>query len=279
MVAALVLSALSAPAAFGQSLFSRGGDRPVTIRAENGIEWIRDARKYVARGNATASRDGATIRADVLTAYYRDKKADKGQEIYRVDATGRVRINANEQEAVGDNAVYDIRQAVFVLKGKNLRFRSKQGVLTARDSLEYWERKRLAVARGNAVIVQGDQRMRADVMTAHIEDKARSKAAGPAGNAAKAGDAKTGGAIDGSRIRQIDAFGNVHVTLRKGVVRGDSAVYEPAKGLATICGNVRITSGKNQLNGQCAKVNLKSGIYRLTGRAAGLVIPKQKRKP
>jgi lipopolysaccharide export system protein LptA len=273
LLAITMLATAPAPA---QNLFSQGGNQPVTIRADNGIEWIRDQRKYVARGNATASRDNATIKADLLTAYYREKSTGKGQEIFRVDATGNVRITANEQEAVGDKAVYDIDQAVFVLKGKKLQFRSKQGLLTARDSLEYWEVKRLAVARGDAVVVRDAQRLSADVMTAHIEDQAPANSAKPETAPKKGGDKDPFG---GSRIRQIDAFGNVHVSLRKGIVRGDTAVYEPAKGIATICGSVSITSGKNQLKGQCADVNLKTGIYRLKGRATGLVMPTRKKKP
>ena len=275
----MAIAMLAATAAPAQNLFSQGGNQPVTIRADNGIEWIRDERKYVARGNATASRDNATIKADLLTAYYREKSTGKGQEIFRVDATGNVRITANEQEAVGDKAVYDIDQAVFVLKGKNLQFRSKQGVLTARDSLEYWEAKRLAVARGNAVVVRDAQRITADVMTAHIEDPATAKSAKPAKPKTVTKKGKEKDPFGGSRIRQIDAFGNVHVSLRKGIVRGDTAVYEPAKGIATICGSVSITSGKNQLKGKCADVNLKTGIYRLKGRATGLVMPTRKKKP
>ena len=138
IAALMVITVLTAAAARAQNLFSQGGNQPVTIRADNGIEWIRDQRKYIARGNATATRDNAAIKADLLTAYYREKTVGKGQEIFRVEAIGNVKITANEQEAVGDKAVYDIDQALFVLKGKNLHFRSKQGILTARDSLEYW---------------------------------------------------------------------------------------------------------------------------------------------
>jgi len=283
IAALMVITVLTTTAARAQNLFSRGGNQPVTIRADNGIEWIRDQRKYIARGNATAARDNATIKADLLTAYYREKATGKGQEIFRVEAIGNVKITANEQEAVGDKAVYDIDQALFVLKGKNLHFRSKQGILTARDSLEYWEGKRLAVARGDAVVVRDDQRIRADVMTAHIEDQAPSKSTKPAKTKTPTKKAmkteKAEDPFEGSRIRQIDAFGNVHVSMSKGIVRGDTAVYEPAKGIATICGSVSITSGKNQLNGQCADVNLKTGIYRMKGRASGLVMPTRKTKP
>jgi len=275
--AAFALAALTLlqPAASAQGLVSRSGDAPVTIQAEQGIEWDRDGHKYVARGNAVATRNQATVRADVLTAYYRDKPGkksgdkpgDTGQDIFRVDATGNVRITSNDQTAFGDIGVYTVDQAVFVLKGKKLRFLSKQGILTARDSLEYWETKRLAVARGDAVLVKEDQRLHADILTAHLAERDPS-----AGNAR----AKTDDVTGKSDVRQVDAFGNVHISLRNAIVKGDRGVYIPRTGIATVCGNVRITSGKNQLNGECAEVNLNTSIYRLTGRAQGLVIPKRK---
>lgn len=257
-----------APAA-AQGLLTKGGDDAVTINADDGIEWIRDERKYTARGNARATRSGASIRADLLTAFYRDKPGEGGQDIFRVDADGNVRITADGQEALGDKGVYYVDRAVFVLVGEDLRLESDQGTLTARDSLEYWEERRLAVARGDATVVQADQRLRADVLTAHLAaDGAQPERA----EAAPAPD--SGNLPDGaSGIEKIDAFGNVHISLENAIVRGDNGVYVPSRGVATICGNVRVTSGNNQLNGKCAEVNLKTGIYRLTGRAKGLVQP------
>jgi lipopolysaccharide export system protein LptA len=267
-------------AARAQGLLSQGGDLPVTINADQGIEWLRDERKYVARGNATATRNNASIKADKLTAFYRDGTGDSGQEIFRVDADGNVRINADDQQALGDKAVYYVDKAVFVLVGKNLRLLSKQGTLTARDSLEYWEKRGLAVARGDAVVVQQDQRIRADVLTAHVGDQESAPAkpaAAPKGAKRKAAAPGAGKVPeDDGQIRQVDAFGNVHISLQNAIVRGDTGVYVPANGVATICGNVRITSGNNQLNGKCAEVNLNTGIYRLTGRAKGLVQPEKK---
>ncbi len=278
--------ALLAPAGAGaQGLMSQGGNEPVTINADEGIEWLREEKKYIARGNATATRNNAAIKADLLTAFYRDKTAESGQEIFRVDADGNVRITADGNQALGDKAVYYVDKAVFVLVGKKLRLLSTQGTLTARDSLEYWETRKLAVARGDATVVQQDQRIRADVLTAHVVEQgaAPAKAADAAGTAKSKktkGKAKTPEAEslpqDSGQIRQVDAFGNVHISLQSAIVRGDTGVYTPANGVATICGNVRITSGNNQLNGKCAEVNLKTGIYRLTGRAKGLVQPEKK---
>ena len=57
-LAALVLVCGLAAMAQAQSVFTQGGDKPVEIEADNGIEWQRDAKAYVARGNARARRDG-----------------------------------------------------------------------------------------------------------------------------------------------------------------------------------------------------------------------------
>lgn len=286
--ATAVAALMATQGAVAQGLLSKGGDSPVTINADNGIEWVRDEKKYIARGNASANRNNATVNADTLTAFYREKKDGKGQEIFRVDADGNVKISTDDQQAVGDKAVYHVDKSVFVLVGKNLKLTSNQGILTARDSLEYWEEKRLAVARGDAVVVQDGQRVRADVMTAHIDEPADSKASKSAPKKKKAKPAKSkkkksaGGDLGfgggDSQIRQVDAFGNVHISLQKAIVRGDTGVYVPSRGVATLCGNVRITSGKNQLNGKCAEVNLRTGIYKLTGRAKGLVQPRREQK-
>ncbi len=288
ILAAASVVVMTSQLALAQGLLSKGGDSPVTINADNGIEWVRDEKKYIARGNASANRNNATVNADTLTAFYREKKEGGGQEIFRVDADGNVKISTDEQQAVGDKAVYHVDKAVFVLVGKNLKLTSSQGVLTARDSLEYWEEKRLAVARGDAVVVQDGQRVRADVMTAHMESAADStaskpkpkqrKAKKPTSTAKKSPGADLGFGGGDSQIRQVDAFGNVHISLQKAIVRGDTGVYVPSRGVATLCGNVRITSGKNQLNGKCAEVNLRTGIYKLTGRAKGLVQPRREQQ-
>lgn len=283
---------MTAPGALAQGLLSKGGDAPVTINADNGIEWVRDEKKYIARGNASANRNDATVNADTLTAFYREKQDGGGQEIFRVDADGNVKISTDAQQAVGDKAVYHVDKAVFVLVGKNLKLTSSQGVLTARDSLEYWEEKRLAVARGDAVVVQDGQRVRADVMTAHMDatadstagktkpqkKKAKTNPKKPKASAEKSAGGDLGFGGGDSQIRQVDAFGNVHISLQKAIVRGDTGVYVPSRGVATLCGNVRITSGKNQLNGKCAEVNLRTGIYKLTGRAKGLVQPRREQQ-
>ena len=227
-------------------------DDTIEIEAEDGIEWIRDAKTYVARGNARASRGGLEVLADTLTAHYRVQADGDDQKIFRVDADGNVRIVSASERAFGDKAVYHMDEAVVVLLGKALRLETTDAVITARDSLEYWQVRQLAVARGDAVIRQGENRLKADVLSAHF-----------ATNAA------------GSQsVEQVDAFGEVHISTPTEIARGDEGVYILGNGIATLCGNVRITRGDSQLNGECAEVNLNTGISRLlggAGRVKGLI--------
>lgn len=56
-------------------------------------------------------------------------------------------------------------------------------------------------------------------------------------------------------------YGNVEIRAPTEVVRGERGVYDPIGGMARILGNVRITRGENQLNGQEAIVNLQTAWH------------------
>ena len=153
--------------------------------ADSGIEWRQDAQEYIARGNAVAKRGTSEIHADTLTAHYRPSKtknADGGNEIYRLDADGHVVIKGETQTVVGDQAVYDVDQQIAVVTGKALKLTTEKDTVTARDSLEWYDQQQIAVARGDAVAVQEEKRVRADVLTAHMtKDKTKPvDAKGPA---------------------------------------------------------------------------------------------------
>ena len=196
--------------------------------------------------------------------------------VYNVDIgvltlTGKVRMTSPAQNttAYGDEAVYDTRQAVMVLTGKDLRFDSPQTKITARDSLEYYDQKNMAVARGEAVAIQADKRVRADVLTAHLQNTRGAQAKTPQTPAAKraaAGKPAPGAAAaptGAGGIERIDAFGDVFMSSTASIARGEKGVYTVSTGLAVLTGGVKITRGDNQLNGDMAEVNLNTGISRI----------------
>ena len=286
------------PAAAQNLDLTQGG--PIEITSEDGIEWRQQEQVVIARGAARAVREGVTVDADRLIARYRPRGGAaaapaapqpgsatspvSGSEIWRLEAEGRVRITSETERAFGERAVYDLDQAVMVLSGQGLALEMPDQRITARDSLEYWPQRRMAVARGGAVVVTSDnRRITADTLVAHFaepppagQEPAR-PAAPPPASAPRPGGLP--GASDNSRIERVEAFGTVEIRTEEEVVRGDRGAYSPQTGLARLAGSVRITRGDNQLNGQEAIVDMRSGVSRLVSapgqRVQGLIVPDQ----
>jgi lipopolysaccharide export system protein LptA len=272
-------------------------DKPVNIEAENGIEWQQNNKIYIARGNAKAIRGDDTVTADTLYAHYRDAQQppasataaspqlrsnppggtqspfDNGStQIYRIEADGHVVFGTPTQTAYGDHAVYDVDQALLVVTGKNLKIVTPQDVVTARDSLEWYDQKQIGVARGDAIAVrQGPEHksIRGDVLTAEVTKPPNQP----------------------SKISKVDAQGHVILVSEDQIAHSDSGVYNLDTGIATLSGHVTLTRGENELRGQYAVVDTNTNVARLlaappsaqmTGarpRVEGLLIPHKQDEP
>ncbi|MCZ6885297.1 MAG: hypothetical protein O7E53_02905 [Alphaproteobacteria bacterium] len=243
--------------------------KPIEVTANEGIEWHQKQKRYIARGKAKAIQGNTTVHGNTLIAYYDDSK-EKGSEIYRIDAIGDVKIVSPTETAYGDKGVYDVRNGVLVLTGRNLKLVTKNEIVTARDSLEYYEKKSMAVARGNAKMrlrnpaKGGERTIRADVLTTRFNPPGTK-----AGKGKSKGKRKTKSGGEQKRMERMDAFGNVVITRPGEIALGERGVYLPNKEIAELWGNVRITRGKNQLNGERAIVNFKTGISRLIAGKPG----------
>lgn len=216
---------------------------PVEITAQDGLEWRQKEKALIAEGSVVLTRGAMKLRADTVSAYYRDRADSDQQEVYRVDASGDVRIASDGTTGYGDSAAYDLDQSVFVLSGAKPRLEATNLTVTAAQNLEYWEKKKLAIARGGAKAESGNRKITADVLSAYVE---------PSG----AGSTK---------LRRVEAIGSVVITTPDDMAKGKEAVYEAASGLATLCGDVEIRHGTNVLRGNCAEVNLNTGVSRLIG--------------
>ena len=265
----------SGATAQGLSLGNVSEDRPIEISADGGIEWQQDAQIYIARGNAKAKRGTTEVYADTLTAHYRPSKGTGGEtEIYRLNADGHVTIKGERQTVVGDQAVYDVDQQIGIVTGKTLKMTTATDVVTARDSLEWYDQKQVAVARGDAVAVRDTKRIRADVLTAHMTKEKPQPAAGkpekPATTMAKPRNSATplGNTDEGSKISRVDAQGNVLVSTETDVGQGDFGVYNADSGIATLLGNVTVTRGPNAIRGQYAVMDLNNNISRMMAAPA-----------
>jgi lipopolysaccharide export system protein LptA len=271
----------------GLGLGQQQDSRPTEIEADQGVEWRQNEQVYIARGNARVTRGNNTVYADTLTAYYRpvhpaaaaaggaakpaapaggESPTGGSTEIYRVLADGHVRVTTPTQTVYGDHGVYDLDTAIVVMTGKDLKLVTPRDVVTARDSLEWYDHQQLAVARGDAVAIQEAKRVKADVLMAQV---------------VKPDDGP-------SRISRVDAQGHVFVSTPTDIARGDTGVYNVDTGIATLAKNVTITRGDNELRGQYGVVDLNKNVSRLlpgppnavagTGpsRVEGLLVPRQR---
>jgi lipopolysaccharide export system protein LptA len=207
-----------------------------------------------------------------------------GNEVYRLEAEDHVRIFTPTDFAQGDHAIYDIDQAVLLMTGHNLKLTTPQDLMTARDSMEYWSQRHIAVGRGNAVVVTNDgRRIAADVLVGYTTDPneapsgAQPSAPKPAAPTPAASGPPADPLLAAGKLKRVEAFGNVEVRTQTDIVYGDRGVYVPDTGMARVVGHVRITRGQNQLNGPAADVNMKTGIAHMISdpgqRVQGLIMP------
>ncbi|MDK9719900.1 MAG: hypothetical protein OEL53_01810 [Rhodospirillales bacterium] len=239
----VALTGLAGPLlAAGLDFTGNGPEGAIDITSDQGIEWLQREQKFIAKGNARAIRNNVTVHADELIAHYRDRKEGGGTEIWKLEALGHVRILSADTKVFGDSAVYDIDNVLLVVRGQPVaKLMTATDTVTASDSLEYWEAKRLAVARGDASVLHEDKRLKADTITADLREDKQGKL----------------------EIKQANAFGNVLVRTATDVATGDKGIYYTESQIATLTGNVKITRDKNQLNGGYAEVNMATGISKL----------------
>jgi lipopolysaccharide export system protein LptA len=248
LLAAAVAVLMPGPrAALAQSVgIERSSKEPVTIEADEGIEWHQQEKVYLARGNARAMRGDVTVRAQTLTAHYREIGNGK-TEVYEVVADGGVLITTPREKITGDTGVYDVERGVFRLTGKSLLIETPEERVTARDKIEYFSNEKKAVLEGNATVVKDNRTVRSDTMTARFAEDDKGKMA----------------------LSRADIIGNVVITTPTEVARANSGIYDAGTGIATLTGAVKLTRGDNQLNGEFAEVNLKTGVSRLLASPAG----------
>ncbi len=246
---------LGAPAATAQTggLPFRDGSGPIEIAVDGSVEWQQKERIFVARGNARARQGEVTLRAETITAHYRTGK-DGGTEIWRIDAEGAVRIASTDQVATGRKGTYDVDKQLLVLTGKP-RFTSGTDRISASGSLEYSQVRNRAVARGNAVAMREDRTVEAETLTATFEPDEK----------------------ESDKLKRLVAVGRVVFRSPNEVFHADRADFDVAAERLKLEGSVRISQGGNELRGQSAELDLKTGTSRMRGGRGGvqgLFVPK-----
>jgi len=243
-VAAGVVLALSTLLAAAPAM-AQSGD-PMTVEADDLLEWNQTKGIYTATGNAVAVQGARTIRGDILVATY-DPDSET-QDIESVTATGNVSFKDEETDASGSKLIYKIAERDYKVDGPKARVSGTRGTITADRTiiLETAEDEtQTMTARGDAVYRDSTGRVFAGNLLVALFDK------------------------EGS-LQTIDAEGDVVVTTEAGrKANGDSATYDALSEQATLTGNVVIIDGASQMRGGRAEVDFKSGNSRMLSAGKG----------
>lgn len=132
---------------------------------------------------------------------------------------------------------------------------SKGPIDITADELEVQNKACVSTWKGKAEALQGEARLRADLIRAHFETK-------------------TGSCGD---LIRMDAEGNVYyVTSKSQRVRGDVGVYDAQNETVTLTGDVVAVQDQNVLRGTRMVFNTQTGEGRMVGNATG---PNAKSRP
>lgn len=227
---------------------------PMTVEADDLLEWNQTEGVYTATGNAVAIQGARTIRGDVLVATY-DPESET-QDIETVTATGNVSFKDEESDASGGKLIYRIGARDYRVDGPKARVSGARGTITADrtiilDTAE--DETQTMTARGGAVYRDSTGRVFAGNLLVALFDK------------------------DGS-LKTIDAEGKVTVTTEAGrKATGDAATYDALSEQATLTGDVVIIDGASKMVGGRAEVDFKSGNSRMLsagdgGRVSGVLV-------
>lgn len=170
----------------------------------------------------------------------------------------------------GFSVVLALGLAAGAAHAQQLGPNAKGPVDIAADELEVQNKACISTWRGNAEALQGEARLRADVLKAFFEPKPG--ASGATGTGA-CGD-----------LLKMEAQGSVfYVTAKDQRVRGDAATYDAANDTVTMTGDVVAVQGQNVLRGTRMVFNTQTGEGKLVGAAGarprGVFYPSSKDKP
>ena len=120
---------------------------------------------------------------------------------------------------------------------------SRQPIEITADNLEVHRDQSLAIFRGNVVAVQGELRLRAQVLKVHY----REDEGGP----------------EGAAISRIDVEGDVFVSSPTETAEGEWGVYDVEARMIYLNGSVVLTQGDNVIRGDRLVLNLETGMSRI----------------
>ena len=249
-LAALILSStsLSPSPVFAEAVNKTpaGNTSPITIEAEEFLEWNQNEGTYTAKGEAFVQQSETSISAAHIIARY--NTSSETRSINHFIATGDVTYVEGENTARGDKLDYDLTANLYFLTGENASVEGPRGKMTATESITYdaaEDANRKVTATGKARYKSDDGRMVfGDKVIAYI-------------------------AADGT-LKTVSAFDNTKVITTNGTeATADKLTYVASTALANLDGNVEIIDNENIMRGDKANIDFDREISRIISSPGG----------
>ena len=211
------------------------------VFADKQVELHQNEKKLVAVGNAVAKKDGNTINADTLTAFYDEDK--NGKTTFKtLHAQGNVKAFAQNSKAFGDTMDYDLSKEEVTLTGKPAKIVNQNGdIITAEDKIIYYTKEAKATAYGNVTAYNKQNKVQSDEMISYFEKDKQ-------GNLA---------------MNKVNIAGNVKITTPQATATSKRGIYLPKEGKVKLYEDVVINQDGSILRGNYAETDLNTGISRM----------------
>jgi lipopolysaccharide export system protein LptA len=211
------LTALTHPS--NAERFLPSGDSSISLDAADSVEWDQKKRTCVAAGKAVVSRGDLILKANKISANYRDGK-DKKIEIYQIIAEGNIEIKNKDGRATSNLAKINTDNGSIILSGKNTSYWNKDIKLIAHKEIEYHLNEQRAFARGGVEISTANEVIKAEEVVYDLEQQF------------------------------AEVFGNIRITRGNNVLLGAMASFDFKSGISRISGsNTKNPSSSGRVRG------------------------------
>ena len=232
----------------------------LTVEADDSIEWFEKEKYYVAKGNVILKKDGFTLNANFVQAYYEIK--DGENVLNKILAKDNVTLTKEKTKATGQLMTYNLNNKIAILSGPFQTLTSQSGYVESNKIIKFNDLKNKAEAEGKVkVILSNKTVIRADKINADLNQKDKS-------------------------IEYAIARGNVFIEnkIKGNKSKANLGIYNSSDEIIKLSGNVTLTNMNSTISGSKGETNLKTGISTIVSdpnkkqRVKGVFSPRKKSK-
>ena len=222
---------------FGEILAETKEGTDLIVEADNSIEYFEKEKFYLASGNAIASKDGLSLYANEIKAFFKNKD----NEIDQLIGKGKVSIKNKDIFGKAEKVVYDFKKKVITLSKGTQSLKTKEALIESQKFISFDNLKKVAKSKGKVKLILRDKtKVFSNQLSATFNKKS-------------------------NYLEKATAKGNVLVITKSESSSCNIAFFDKKTNLITLQGNVIIEKNKSKLMGEKGVTNLKTGISKLLG--------------